>query len=96
MEPLLLSACAHLLLAPQVMHPPMGLHPPTMGLNPHPSTHLHQALSMGLLQPARPLTCLHLRLPLGRVMPLLGVLHNMQLLLATDALSLKHKHCVFP
>ena len=91
---LLPSVCVYVLLAPQVMHPPMGVHPPPMGLNPHLSTHMHLAPSMGLLQQVQPLTCLHLCLPLGKVMSLSGGLHNMQpLLLATDAVS-KYNHCV--
>lgn len=70
------------------MHPLlcMGGHPLPMGLNPHPSMHLHQGPSMGLLHLALHLTCLDLPLALVWAMLLSVHLHNMQLLLAIDAL----------
>lgn len=81
------SACAHVLLAPQVMHPllTMGCHPLPMGLNPNLS--IHPLLSMGLLHRVQPLTCLHLALVLDRLILLWALLHNMQRLLAIDLVT---------
>ena len=70
----------------QVMHPLLCMEgqPLPTGLNPHPSMHLHQGLSMGLLHLALHLTCLDMPLALARAMLLLVHLHNMQLLLAIE------------